>query len=164
MFEYRRCGGCRCSQTEKSNFYKGHGYCRTCIALHNSLLIKDSSERYLDRRDVWGFVKKLLDKKTELGHTLESFEKHIGVSKGSMSKWRHSKQVMLQATQHRIAQQLGIPFDEYLYVKSEKGEYASGLRVCKTCESEFLVYKNSNYLVSNCQVCIEQGIEYGKRK
>jgi DNA-binding transcriptional regulator YiaG len=132
------------------------------VSKENCETIEDGAKRYLERRQLDRFIDAIVDAKNTSGLSFVNFSIAQGHNKNTIYEWVRKEKRPSQHSQLTVSQKLGIAYEPFLFIQNEQGDYPCGLRICNTCQSEFLVYKKQNYLTHNCATCIDSKIDYRK--
>lgn len=162
MNKTRLCTKCKTNRPQ-STFYSLHTVCKFCVSKRNCETIEDGAKRYLERRQLPIFIEAVKQEKEKSGMSWAAYSLSLGFSnKDVVYEWFRRDKKPSQQSQLHVSQKLNIPYEPFLFIQNEQGDYPCGLRICNTCQSEFLVYKKQNYLTHNCATCIDSKIDYRK--
>lgn len=163
MNKTKLCTKCNTQHLLKEFYGVDRRYCKYCISQKNIGQIEDGAKRYLERRQLPVFIEAVKQSKIKSGLSWQNFSRQLGLGKNVVYDWISENKQPSQHLQLTISQELTIPYEPFLFIQNDNGEYSCGLRICNSCQTEYLIYKKQNYLTHNCPECIQnRKVKYQK--
>ena len=116
----------------------------------NRVLISEAMHLYSVQRDIEGFLLNLHKYVKSSNRTYRDISLSLGFGKNVIQSWLSKEKTPSKKAQVAVCEAFNIPYNKKVLTPNNQGEYPCGIRICKRCKLEFLVYKKTNYLKMYC--------------